>query len=163
MAKITFKAGEEYAKKLSRLAGQTGEILKKALYEATDHVADKVRANLEALPEEKFHYLTDGDIFRGISRSQKADLLAGFGITPIRLGWDGWWTVKIGFEGYGRFPTKTYPRGVPNPLLARAVESGSSWRIKTPFVRPAVSATKKDAVAAMERVIDEEIERIMGG
>lgn len=163
MAKITFKAGEEFARKLSHFAQHSDEIARKALYDAADLVADRVRANLEALPEEKFRFLRDTDTAGGPSRSQKKDLLAGFGVTPIRLGRDGWWTVKIGFEGYGSFPTKAYPRGVPLPLLARAVESGSSVRRKTPFIRPAVNSTRKAAVEAMEAVIDEETKKIMGG
>ena len=60
-------------------------------------------------------------------------------------------------------PTKQYPKGLPNQLLARAIESGSSVRQKKPFVRPAVTATKKQAIAEMEKIIDEEVEKSMGG
>ena len=43
------------------------------------------------------------------------------------------------------------------------MESGSSTVQKRPFVRPAINATRADAVAAMQRVIEAEIEKTMKG
>lgn len=162
MARITFKAGEDWALRLSGLATRSEDVAKKALYEGAKIVADKMRGNLSAMPTEKYRYLQSGEQFSGLSQSQKDDLLSGFGITPIRYE-GGVWNVKIGFDGYGSYPTQKYPNGVPNQLLARAVESGSSVRRKHPFVRPAVNATRKQAVDAMQRAIDEECEKIMKG
>lgn len=163
MARMTFKAGEEYAIKLSKLATGQEEIAKKAIYAAAGIVADKIKANLNSLPEEKFRYLRDGEKFVGVPERQKKDLIDSFGITPITTDSKGNWNAKIGFDGYGSIPTKKYPNGLPNQLLARAIESGSSVRRKKPFVRPAVNATKKQAQAKMAEIIDKEIEKIMGG
>lgn len=163
MARMTFKAGEEYAIKLSKLATKQEEIAKKAIYAAAGIVADRIKANLNALPEEKFRYLRDGEKFVGVPERQKKDLIDSFGITPITTDSKGNWNAKIGFDGYGSIPTKKYPNGLPNQLLARAIESGSSVRRKKPFVRPAVNATKKQAQAKMAEIIDKEIEKIMGG
>ena len=163
MARMTFKAGEEYAIKLSKLATGQEEIAKKAIYAAAGIVADRIKANLNALPEEKFRYLRDGEKFVGVPERQKKDLIDSFGITPITTDNKGNWNAKIGFDGYGSIPTKKYPNGLPNQLLARAIESGSSVRRKKPFVRPAVNATKKQAQAKMAEIIDKEIEKIMGG
>lgn len=126
-------------------------------------MANKIRANLESLPEESFRYLYGDDMFDGVPSTQKQELLDSFGLTPIEMDYRGMWNVKIGFDGYGRHPTKTYPQGLPNQLLARSIESGSSWRKKHPFVRPAVAATKKEALAIMQKVVDEETEKIMKG
>lgn len=163
MARMTFKAGEEYAIKLSKLATKQEEIAKKAIYAAAGIVADKIKSNLNSLPEEKFRYLRDGEKFVGVPERQKKDLIDSFGITPITTDNKGNWNAKIGFDGYGSIPTKKYPNGLPNQLLARAIESGSSVRRKKPFVRPAVNATKKQAQAKMAEIIDKEIEKIMGG
>lgn len=162
MARMTFKATDEYALKLSKLGAHTDEIAKKAIYAGAKVIADKVASNLAALPTDKFRYLKDGEKFTGLSKSQKKDLQDSFGVTPIKQDEDGW-NAHIGFDGYGSKPTEKYPKGVPNQLLARAVESGSSVRQKTPFVRPAVNATKQDAIEAMNRVIDEELGKIAGG
>jgi hypothetical protein len=163
MATISFKGGDEYALKLSRLATGSEEIAKKAIYQGAKVVADKISQNLNALPEEKFRFLRDGDKFSGVPARQKQDLINSFGITPIARDSDGNWNAKIGFDGYGSAPTKKYPKGVPNQLLARSIESGSSVRHKRPFVRPAVNATRKKAIEAMGNVIDEEISKMTGG
>lgn len=160
MARITFKASNEYAIKLSKLATNSEEIAKKAIYAAADIVASKIRRNMEALPTEKFRYLRGGDMFHGLTKTQKADLIASFGITPIMRDDNGNWNAKIGFDGYGSKPTNKYPLGLPNQLLARAVESGSSVRRKKPFVRPATYAAKKASIEKMDAVIKEEIEKL---
>lgn len=163
MAKITFKNGDEYALKLSKLSANSDEVAKKAIYAGVKVVADQINRNIDALPEDKYRYLKDGEKFSGVPKSQKKDLKDGFGISRVERDKNGDWNAKIGFAGYGSFKTKKYPNGLPIPMLARSVESGSSVRKKTPFVRPAVNASRKKAVDAMAKVIDEEIEKIMGG
>lgn len=161
MAKMTFKAGDDFALRLSRLATNSGEIAKKAIKAGAAIMADKIRANLEALPEDKFRHLREGEKFSGAPKQQKKDLLDSLGITPVDMDRAGNWNAKVGFDGYGKMPTKKYPKGVPNPLLARAVESGSSVRRKTPFVRPAVNAVKETVHAEMHKVVDDEIKKII--
>ena len=70
---------------------------------------------------------------------------------------NGFLNVKIGFDGYNNVRTRTYPKGQPNALIARATESGSSVRKKTPFIRPAVNASKKQAIDSCKVVVDEKI------
>ena len=142
MARMTFNLGEDYCLKLSTLAAGSEEIAKKAVYAAADIVTDKIRENLEAN-------------LAGREQSTGA-LAASLGITPIQTDKDGFINAKIGFDGYDE-------KGVPNQLKARVMESGSSKIRKRPFVRPAVNATKKAAVEAMQKVVDEEIENIMKG
>ena len=160
MARMTFKGLKEYELRLSKLASGSEEIAKKAIHEGASVVADAIRKNLEALPTEKFRYLRGDDKFNGLPEQQKKDLVASFGITPIDER-GGIYSAKVGFDGYGSIPTKKYPQGIPNQLLARAVESGSSVRRKTPFVRPAINASKAKAEKAMADTIDKEIEKLM--
>lgn len=163
MARCTFKAGDEWALRLSTLGAKSDEIAQKALYDAAGIVADQMRANLEAIPTDKFRYLQDGDTLNSVSKGQKEDLLNNLCVTPILQDAKGDWNVCVGFDGYGSYPTKQYPKGIPNVMLARSVESGTSVREKHPFSRPAVSASKKRALAAMQKVIDEECKKIMKG
>ena len=137
------------------------EPLEKAVTAGAAVVADQIKANLEALPEEEFRKLGEGEIFHGIPTGQKRDLVDSFGLTPIEKDKYGFIHTKAGFDGYGSFPTKEYPEGVPNQLMARAVESGSSVRQKTPFVEPAVKATRKEAVETMNAVIEDEFKSII--
>lgn len=138
MARMTFKAGDEYALKLSRLATNQDEIAKKAIYRGAEIVADKIKENLQNV----------------LSGESTGDLIESFGIAKIDHDSLGNWNTKLGFDGYDS-------KGVPNLLKARVLESGSSRQKKRPFVRPAVNATKKQAQEEMGRVIDEEIKKIM--
>ena len=167
MARITFKNQSAYFLRLQALESRFAKesTIEKAVYAGSAIVADAIRENLEALPEEQFRLLDTfwGDFFSEVPTGQKKDLIDSFGLTPIERDKNGFVYTKAGFDGYGSFPTNTYPYGVPNALIARAVESGSSIRDKTPFVRPAVNATRKDAIAAMEEVVDDELKKIFNG
>lgn len=165
MARISFKNQSEYYLRLQKLESRftKDETMEKAVYAGSSIVADQIRENLEKLPEQQFQRLPNGEVFKGISQHQKEDLGNGFGLTPIERDKRGFVHTKAGFEEYGSFPTPTYPKGVPNALLARAIESGSSVHQKTPFIAPAVKATRKKAIAAMEKVIDDEMKKIFGG
>ena len=152
---------DELELQLSKLADP--EISKEVVQAGAQPIADQIRKNLEALPEDKFRYLKKGEVFTGVPKQQKQDLLDSLGITPPDIDFDGNTNIKIGFDGYGKIPTKKYPKGVPNQLLARAVESGSSVREKTPFIRKAVNKAKKLAEAEMQKKLNEHIEIIMKG
>lgn len=163
MAKVTFRGLDAYKLLLERYwkATDDGKMLEKAVAAGAGVVADQIKSNLQALPTEKFRALRPGETFRGLSETQKQDLIDSFGLTPIDRDKHGFLHTKAGFDGYGSRPTKKYPNGVPNPLLARSVESGSSVREKHPFVRPAVNATRGQAVAEMQKVLDGETKKIM--
>ncbi len=161
MARMTFNKASDYAAQLSRLSTGCDEITKKAIYAGADVLADEIRKNIQSLPEEKFRYLRNGDTFQALTRTQKKDLLDSLGITPIEKDKSDNWNAKIGFDGFGSKPTDDYPKGVPNQLLARSIESGSSVRAKRPFVRPAVNAVRRKVEAEMGRVVNEEIEKLM--
>ncbi len=165
MAKMTFKAGDEWALKLDQLGERSGDIAKKAIYPAAGLLADRIKANIQALPEEEFHYLQDGDEFTGVPRTHKQALLDGFGISPISKDRNYNWNTRVGFDGYASDTTKSkkYPRGLPVVMLAGSIERGSSVRKATPFIKPAIQAVKKEAIAKMQQVIDEEAEKIMKG
>ena len=162
MPKITFKAGDEYALKLSRLAGKSDGVAKRAIYKGAEIVTDAIKQNLENIPTEKARWLQPGEQFDGLTENQKKALANGFGLTKMEQDESGNWNTKAGFEGYvNSRPTKNYPKGLPIPMLARALERGTSVRRKHPFNRPAVAASKKAAEEAMNRSINEDIEKIM--
>jgi hypothetical protein len=54
----------------------------------------------------------------------------------------------VSFAGYNGRPTKKYPNGVPVPMIARSIESGSSVREKNPFIRRAYNNAKSKAQQA---------------
>ena len=84
----------------------------------------------------------------------------GFGISRLKDD-DGFVNVKLGFDGYNSTKTEKYPNGQPNVLIARSVNSGTTFRKKTKFVDKAVDSAKKAAEAAMDAACSREIEKIM--
>lgn len=162
MARVSFKGSQEYALRLRELehTAAQGEVLEEAVKAGAKPVADEIRRRLDALPSDDFRKLEPGEKFTGLPVVNHLDLLDSFGLTPVDRDRNGFVHTKAGFDGYGSKPTKAYPKGIPNQLLARAVESGSSVREKTPFVRPAVNATRKEAEAEMDRVVRQELEKI---
>lgn len=139
MAKVTFKPADDYAKKLTALSNASIDISKKAVMAGAQPVADKIRANLKGV----------------MSGNQTGALEKSLGIASPDIDGRGNVNTKIGFDGYDPITR------APNQLKARVLESGRSGQKKRPFVRPAVNATKEDAIKEMSRVIDEETKKIM--
>jgi len=144
-------------KELLRFEKDEPEIAKKVVRAGAQPVADEIRNKLNQLPSDTFRHLNKDEEFKGLPEIQWKDLSESLGIAPADVDNDGNTNTKVGFKGYGSHPTKKYPKGVPNALLARAVESGSSVRKKTPFVRPAVNKTRTAAVTEMEKAIQKEV------
>lgn len=167
MAKIESSSGlDAFMRKLESLAANTDEVVKSVVYRGGSIVADAIKAALKSLPvEEGENGLppmgTDKKPLTGVSRKQKGDLIDSMGVAPIQEFMKGVTSTKIGWDGYGSTPTKKYPRGLPNQVLMRSIESGSSFRRKNPIVRTAVNAVKGPALKAMESKANEEIRKIV--
>ena len=155
MATFEFKGLEEYEIKLSRLqsAKTTREIAAKAIYEGAGIVTDAIRGNIRTLHVSR-------DVHKGVTPQQKEGLLNGLGIAHMRSD-NGYYNVKPGFDGYNAHKGKKYPKGQPNQLVARSLEKGTSTAPRQAFVAPAVRKSKKAAEAAMAKILDEEIQKIM--
>ena len=159
LAKMDIKGPEEYICKLSKMGNASTDICKRAVKAGANPVADEMRKSIQALPEDTFRKLDDDEKFSGIPGTQKKDLLDALGVTPVDVDREGIINAKIGFHGYGSHKTKKYPKGLPNKLLARAVDSGSSVRIKMPFVRNTVRKSKGQSLKAIEASIDNDISK----
>lgn len=160
MATFQFKGLDAYIKQLSALnAGDKGDIIGKTVYAGAAVVADAVRKSIETLPVGP-GTAKDGELIDTVTPTQKRGLLDGFGISHIQDD-DGFVNVKLGFDGYNGTRTKNYPKGQPNVLIARAVNSGTTFRKKTRFVDKAVSSSSKAAEKAMDETCNREIEKIM--
>lgn len=164
MAKFIWgKQLENYASRIAALGSRSGEICGKAVYEMAGIVADKIRSNLESIhaePDTEGLAAWKEQRKAKLTYSEKQGLLNGLGISSLEDD-NGYQNVKIGFDGYNSVKTRKYPKGQPNVLIARALESGSSVRDKQPFVRPAVNAARAEALKACEKIIDEEVQKIM--
>lgn len=158
MAKWTMHGLDEYARYLQKIGANTPEIIGAGVYEMARVVADQVRAELNSLPTVS-NAKNIANYSNGVSQfsdREKKGLLEGLGVSHMQND-RGYYNVKIGFDGYNSIKTKKYPRGQPNALIARVTESGSSYRQKTPFIRPAVRQSEREALDAARIRIDERI------
>lgn len=160
MAKITFPGLNEYELMISRLSKNAADIAGRAIYTGAGIVADEIKSGIQSLPIVRGYGTAENPLPGGVTQPQKQGLLDGLGIAPLQND-GGYLNVKIGFDGYNRTKTEKYPRGQPNQLVARGVESGASWKQKHPFVRPSVNRSRKRAEAAMAEALDEEIKKIV--
>ena len=158
MAKMTIGKGmDEYLAKLGNLEFAAPGLVGQAIYEGAKVVADQVRAEIEALPTAESKRVATP---RDPTQVEKDGLLDGLGIATKKND-GGYINVKVGMEGYNTDKTKKYPRGKPNAMIARSIESGSTVMKRNAFISRAVNKTKKDAEAAMQKVFEEGIEKIV--
>lgn len=155
MAKINFKGLEEYENQLLKLRDLSRETIGKAIYDGAGLIADAVKAEINNIPVD--NRVARGDmVLYGISEPQKEGLIEGFGISKMQDD-SGYLNVKLGFAGYNSVKTKSYPNGQPNSVVARSLNSGTSFRQRIPFVDNAVRANKEAAEEAMRKKFDEAI------
>lgn len=152
MAKLKFKGLEEYERQLMKLQEVSKDCIGKAIHDGAGIVADAVKANIQSLPIDE-RRVKNGEMLNGVSAAQKAGLIDGFGIAPLQDE-GGYLNVKLGFDGYNGVKTRSYPNGQPNSLIARSVNSGTSFRQRIPFVDNAVTANKAAAEQKMKDTFD---------
>lgn len=160
MANITFNVDvEEFSTMLENMSTATDGLAKRAIYEGAKVVVQEVKSQIEGIPEDTFRNLTNDDRFEYVTDREKKGLLEGLGITKMEGDPLKGWNAKIGFDGYaeGTMKSKSYPKGRPNAMLARALEIGTTVNAKYPFMRRAVNRCRKTVVEAMDRQLNEDI------
>lgn len=148
MAKMTFDASA-YTKQLDQLGADFDAIAKSAVYDAAAIVAKSIEAEIANLPRaDEYERGSAQNPIDGITDSQRAGLIDGLGIARME---DDGQTIntKIGFDGYNATKTKKYPSGQPNAMIARSVESGTSFRRKNRFIKRAVDRARPAAEKAI--------------
>lgn len=155
MAKMELGALDEYIDLLKGFEKEkTQTIIECSIYKGASIVANEIRNEIDKLPVNKNPRL-------GITKEEKNDLKNGFGIAPMQVR-NGDFNVKIGFDGYGhKTSSGKFPKGVPVPLTARSIISGTSFRTKNDFVRRAANRVKKKAIEEMNETINEKFKKEM--
>jgi len=168
---------EELERKFARLPETAAKVAAEALYEGAGVVADSVSGAIQGIATEKFKY-AEGGRTRKPSPEEKAILMgARHGVAKFRKDGTGVQT-SVGFQnsGYGEITwnhAKTiggsrtkYKEGAsgkmvhaskgsgasmkPVALIANAINSGTSFMQKQPFMRKAFTKSRGPATAAIE-------------
>lgn len=143
MAKANFKIPEEFLIKISKLGDKTDEIIPKVLEAGGKAAEEKVKSNLQSII---------GTNIKEESRST-GELVSALGVSPALIDKDGNYNVKVGFSE---------PRsdGKSNAMIASVLEYGKSNQPPKPFLKPAISSSKKDCINAMIDTFNKEVEKI---
>ena len=153
MAKAQVLNVDNIIKDLDAQSKDFRDMAGRSLYQGARIMADSLREHIEKLPERP-RSAPKGEMLRGVTAQQKQALLDHMGIAKMQNN-SGSYDIKIGFYGYDDDRTPKYPKGHPISMIARAVESGTSFLQKTPFIRP----TYQSAHAAAESAMQEQLER----
>ena len=158
MASIKFKGLEEYVRKLENLESYVETDLGQVIYEGADVVADAVKNALEQLPVD--NRPANVKERSSINEYQKQGLIASFGIAKL-MNDNGYRNVKLGFDGYNGIKSKKHPKGQPNAMIARSLESGTSFMPKQRTISKAVNKSKTECEKKMQECLDKKIEERM--
>ncbi|MBQ9325172.1 MAG: hypothetical protein IJ246_05320 [Clostridia bacterium] len=157
MARCTIKGLNDWSVKLQELGEAAHEIMGAAVYEGARVVADGVKQALGTIPIDD-GYKPNGVPRKSATQDEINDLRSAVGIARFDST-GGKVSTAVGFDGYSSHKTKKYPGGVPLPMIARSIESGSSVRQKHPFMRRTANNLKGAAQEAMVRAAAEEIRK----
>ncbi len=160
MAKLYINPGiDNYITDLTKLFDESEEICKRSAYMGAKIVADRCRSEISNIPvESEKQKRANGGFASGLTGTQKSGLLSGLGISHFRND-GGFINVKIGMDGYNSTVTKKYPKGQPNAMIIRSLETGTSFRSRNPVITRATNAAKGAAEAAIQKQMDEEIKK----
>ena len=143
MAKVKVEMPEEFLRKLSLLGSKTDEIAGRVLEAGGEVVLSKVRNNLSSVigSGTKYDSRSTGELERSL------------GLTPPLVDRDGNHNINVGFAE---------PRsdGGSNAMLANIIEYGKHGQPAKPFLKPAKSASRAAAVAAMQQKFEEEVGKL---
>lgn len=162
------KAEAEYMEKLVTLRDKAIPIVKMSIYPGAGIVADAIDKAIDEIPTlTKGHYWgTPENPIDGLTKFQKKGLHDGFGLSVMSNN-SGFINVKPGFDGYNSTTSVTAKKNrwkttkQANIMIARSVESGTSFRKKHPFVGPASRRVKNKAVQKISDELDKNIEAVM--
>lgn len=159
MAKFQFEGVDNLIAQYQKLYGESEKVIGKAIYKGAGVVMNSVVNAVNSLNTDN-SFGTPESPTSGPSTIQKIGLQNSLGIAKMRND-NGFRNVKIGFDGYNSVKTKRWPQGQPNSMVARSVESGTSWMAKQPFMRKAEQKARGPCEAIMSEVVDAEIKKIM--
>ena len=146
----------EISETLSKLEERAPAVAAKALYEGAGIMADEVKKSADSIQTAPFKWASSSGETRLPSPEEKEIVQkAAAGIAKFdKNGTEVQTSVGFRNAGYAQLKGKT----VPIPKIVNAINSGTSFMKKQPFVRKAATAGGQRAIAAMKEVIETEFD-----
>jgi HK97 gp10 family phage protein len=139
MGKMNITLPEDFMRKLEGLGERVDDVVSSALQAGGEVVKAAVATRLpQSIGRTKYPSRSTGT------------LQSSLGVSPVKVRGDGGLDVHVGFS-------KPRRGGGSNAMLANILEHGKSGQPARPFLKPAKSASKAAAEAAMKAVIEKEL------
>lgn len=157
MAEIKVEGMEEFLELLIATEKQTERIIGRSVHPGAKVVADACKNYMQTfiITESGRHYGKD----HYPTPQQLKGLIDSMGIARMRRKQGGTFDVKLGFDGYNEVKTKKYPKGQPNAMIARSINSGSTYMKRQPFMDMTIKISKERAEAVIGEQFDIELEK----
>lgn len=143
MAKCDIQMPDEFLARLKNLGDREDEIAEAALKAGGEVVLSKVQASLS------------GAVGHGTKYPSRSTgrLAAALGLSTVKTDRNGDHNIKVGFSE---------PRsgGGSNAKLANILEYGKHGQPAKPFLKPAKTASKAAAISAMQKKLQEEVDKL---
>lgn len=137
------KMPEDFLMKISKLGEKTDEIIPRVLEAGGEVVEAKVKSNLQSII---------GRDTQEESRST-GELIKALGVSSAKQDNKGDFNVKVGFDE-PRSDAKS------NAMIASVLEYGKIGQPPKPFLKPAISSSRKTCLEAMKQKLEKEVESI---
>jgi len=143
MAKCDIRMPDDFLNKIKNLGAREDEIAETALKAGGEIVLAKAKGNLAAAVGRSTKY----------ESRATGELVSSLGLSSVKVDRNGNHDIKVGFAE---------PRsdGGSNAKLANILEYGKHGQPAKPFMKPAKSSSKAAAIAAMQKVFEEAVDKI---
>ena len=155
---------EDVSRMLANLGEKANEVASKGLYKGAGVVADAMKNGINSIVTEPFNYIANADSTgtkRYASPDEKAALVGKSGIAKFNNTGDGVDTL-VGISGAAGYATVGGKQKAVR-LIARSINSGTSFMHKQPVFRKAATTSSAAAQAAIAAEIERQINEISGG
>ena len=143
MGRLTVQGLEDFSSRIAALGSKGVPMIKMAIYDGAAIMIEQVKREIQGIPEEE-GYMPPGRKRHVIAARDKKALLDHAGISHMQDR-EGKVSLSISFDGYTDYTTRSFPQGVPIPLLARSIVKGTSVRSQYDFMQRAKRAAQQAA------------------
>ena len=148
---------EEISEILSKLEDEAPGIAARGLYEGAGVMADAIKREVANIKTAPFKYAKSGSTRLPSPEEKEIVQTAAAGIAKFnKNGTEVDTSVGFRNAGYAELAGKM----VPIPKIVNAINSGTSFMKKQPFVRKAARSASPKALEAMRKRIEEEFDAI---
>ena len=148
---------EEISRMLAEIGEKASSIAAQGLYDGAGIMANEVEKSAERINTSPFHYAVF--VTREPSPEEKAVVLSAGAVGIAKFDKNGGevnTSVGYGNAGYAEMNGKR----VPIAKIANAINSGTSFMKKQPFIRKAANSGKQNASEAIVKRIEDAIEQM---